>query len=116
MKLRIVHYSSPDVENLWAWQPSIEDTYLLLELQIEDEEAASGNVFSVIVATPEALRSRRKSHFVLSQRGTLVVSEYDWGRLRAHLEQLVANCSASGWATTVDCLRRYFLWEYESAP
>ena len=114
MKLTVANYSSPDVENLWAWQPALKDVHALIEFEVGSPHGGS-DIFSTIVATPEALRARSSERqLVISDRGTLIVSEFSWQGIREHIELTVSKCSAEDWASCTANLQRFFIGEYEN--
>ncbi len=108
-------YSSPDVPNLWTWRPSnYGEVYFLLEFEVGN--ATSADVFSVIVATPEALRARASDQtFILAGRATIIVFDYDWDRIKKGIESIVRDCTKdlADWHAAAAALQRHFRWEYE---
>ena len=112
--LQIRSWSSPDVE-LQTWEPEeLDAVQFLLELEIGAAASPGADVFSVLVATPEALRAHAPpGALVLRQRSTLVLGRYDWPELRAAVTQIVASCAGRDWQESVLRLQRHFRWEYE---
>jgi hypothetical protein len=107
------NFSSPDVPNLWAWRPLAAEAFCLVEFEVSEEER--GDLFSCVVATPEALGARRSSgQLVIRDRATLVVDEFDWPRIQRFIEEVVTRCAHSDWSMTSGALQRWFMWEYES--
>jgi hypothetical protein len=70
--------------------------------------------FSVLVSTPEGLRAMTDAgKLVIRDRATIVVADYDFGLIEAHLMSIVESCNRSEWSETVQELRRYFAWEWD---
>jgi hypothetical protein len=120
IQLRIKDLHSPDVEHVTRWRP--EDptvAYLLVELTIGDAEAPGGDNFQVVVATPAGLLAHKKPDApILSDRATIVLSEYSWPVVRRHLEAIVERCAERSWSWSEAVLKleRHFSWEYEDQP
>ena len=107
--------TSPDAD-LWSWVPdSAADVYLLVELEIGERGVDGADIFSLLIATPEALRARAADGTsVLLGRGSLVVAQFDWPDIWEKIQALVASCAAETWGETCWKLQRHFCWEYES--
>jgi len=57
MKLEIRNFSSMDIANLWDWEPSsLEEVCFHLELEIGEKGSKGGQLFQLVVATPEGLK------------------------------------------------------------
>jgi hypothetical protein len=114
---RIHDIISPDVEPaVSSWRPADPShVYLPLEMTIGGEDAVGTALFQVVVATPEALRSRAEAgkRSVISERALLVVSEFDWRLVRRALDDIVFRCRGWSWPEVEERLRRYFRHEYE---
>jgi hypothetical protein len=87
----------------------------LLELRIgEVRKKDGGDIFTVLVITPEALRGMEsQSQPIITDRATIVVREYDLVAIETHLASIVDACNRPEWTDTVHELRRYFLWEWD---
>lgn len=114
ISLEVRSWSSPDVELGSHTEVMREAAYFLVELEIGEAGVDGADVFYVVVTTPEALRVKAtEGDPVLRDRATLVVSDFDWPRIRATLERIVETCAAKDWRESVLRLQRYFKWEYE---
>jgi hypothetical protein len=112
IKLRIGRVSSPDA-HVHVWEPdSSGDVYLLLEVEIGVDGEQGSDVFQLMVATPEGLRSHATGA-VISERGTLVISDFSWQEVLKAVRNIVGKCSGKDWNDSVLRLQRYFRWEYE---
>jgi hypothetical protein len=112
--IEIKSLSSPDVE-VDVWQPEPSDgVCFLLEAEIGERGDDRRDLFQIIVATPEGLRTLTPTEPpVLTDRATLVLTEFSWPALHRVLARIVRECAADDWSATVLRLQRYFRWEYE---
>jgi len=130
-------YFSPDVDELETWQPkSPRDIYIWLQMNIGFRGEVGTDLFDLMIASPEALRShagqfscivndrldgfpdceKRNRNLVgrcLVARHHLIVMDYNWTELRTVIEAIVASCEAPTWEEAASKLSRYFAWEYE---
>src|SRR5438067_1841674 len=92
-------YYSSDVENLSTWTPaSLKDVYYALELSIGTKGDNRADIFQVVVATPEALRSRFSStKKCFAGRHHLVVAEHDWPSIVKYCQSIVDDCADDTW-------------------
>lgn len=115
MILEIKDIVSVDISKVWEWHPKkLAEIYFVLEMEIGYKSKDSADVFQVIVATPEAIRSREKHlpNYIPGRKYFIVLS-YSWADLEKELTKIVEGCSAETWEESVKKLSRYFLWEYE---
>ena len=113
IELEIRTVSSPDIE-FWGEVPCVNDIYFLVQIEIGERGDDRQDLFQVMVATPEALRSRATGGAVLLvDRATLVVNELSWKTLMQELGRIVEVCCGSDWNESVLKLQRYLRWEYE---
>ena len=114
MKVVIQEVSSTDVEDLVNWHPSqLEDIYFPLGLILGTEGTRRGDLFYVLVASPEALRSRTYLGKCFLNRHLLIVREYDWPAILAEVHQVIEACESTTWLETAHKLSRWFHWEFE---
>jgi len=112
MQLEVKDFYSPDIEDIWLWEPGEnEQVCFLLELSIGDAFSDASDIFQVVVATPEGLKKR--SGFVLADRATMVIREFDWDRLMQFINTVLSNCAEESWSKAVVKLQKYFEWEYD---
>lgn len=108
-------YYSSDVENLSTWTPtSLEDVYYPLELSIGIAGDDRSDVFQVLVATPEAIRSRLfgKTRCLIG-RHILLVTGHDWPSIAKYCASLVETCTEDNWEDAARRLSHFFCWEFE---
>lgn len=115
IRLEIRSIGSPDVE-FDSWKPSTnEEIFFLIEIEIGETGVEGADLFQVVVATPEALRARSiTGKYTIRDRSTIVVSNYDWKKIKNALEAIIRSCESESWETSTLNLQRYFVWEYET--
>ena len=116
MKLEIRDYHSVDVDQVWNWKPSAdEDVYFHLEIEVAETGQEGGTLFQMVVATPKGLSWFAQQYKQpIPDRGLLILDQYSWQTVLARLERIVERCTQESWKESIECLSRYFLWEYES--
>ncbi len=114
LEIKFIHCSDVN-EPLEAWTPAChEEIYLPLQLDIGVVGEEAADIYDCLIATPEALLVRRDtSNFVVSDRATLIVKEFDWPKIYNALESIVRKCNASTQIEGQWKLQRFFCWEYE---
>jgi Immunity protein 8 len=108
-------YYSSDVENLSTWIPADRvDVYYPLELSIGTHGHDRTDIFQVVVATPEAMRSRfSTTRKCLAGRHVLLVADHDWPSIAKYCETLVEACYDDTWERVASRLGRFFRSEFE---
>ncbi len=109
MKAEIKSWSSPDVE-LDKWSPERpEELFFLLELEIGPAGEVGADLFSLAVASPQAISGkpeRRSGRF-------LVVDKLDWPELRRRVAGIVSEASDTTWPRIAENLCEHFNYEFE---
>lgn len=126
IKLEISDYSSGDIDEVWNWQPSDNNIYFQLSIEIGEKGEAGGNFFELIVTTPQGMEKRHvgelkeeyekslKGYEGLAKNGLLVLDEYSWENLENRLNEIVKSCERDTWQDSINELRKQFFWEYEN--
>lgn len=96
----------------WHMTPNPKTSYLL-EIAIGDVHEKKSEVFKVLVVTPEGLRDMAADQIIIRDRATIVVAEYDFIAIEAHIIKIVEACNRPQWSDTIYQLRKYFDWEWE---
>lgn len=112
----IIGFQCSDIPELETWRPKrLEDVYLSISVYIGNSSGGAADIFQTLVATPEAIRARMKTHgaALVEGRHSLLVSCYDWNAIREHLEKLVAQAPTTNWERAAGFLSRHLLWEFE---
>ena len=104
--------SSPDIimENFTALAGG--SVYFLLELEIGVVRDPRGDIFQVLIATPDGLR-QNATREVITDRSTIIFAEFSLSILRKEIDTILKRCSGKSWEESVIKLQRYFRWEYE---
>jgi len=115
IQLEITDYSSADIDQVWEWVPKSEmEVFFQLTIEISEIGLEGGNLFQLVVATPEGLRAYAdKYNRSFPDRALLVLSHYSWECLEERLKNIVLQCSKGDWNTSISCLQKFFQWEYE---
>jgi len=117
MPLEIKFVHSPDTSGVPVekWNPNAyEEVYILVQLDIGQIGKEAADIFSCVIATPEALMKQMvDGKKVLSDRALIVVNGFDWPTIYKHLSEIVERCSDENQITEQWKLQRFFLWEYE---
>lgn len=91
MQAVIKSISSSDVVNLESWKPKrLEDIYFPLELTIGLPDQEGGELFQILVTSPEAIRTHQDPDLgdIFFARHYMIVFEYVWAEILAKLVQL----------------------------
>ncbi|RYZ66506.1 MAG: hypothetical protein EOP08_04775 [Proteobacteria bacterium] len=115
-QLELTRVSSHDVpaRDLASFVPaSRADVHLLVEAHVGVRGETGSEVFTFLVATPEALRARDTHGTVLASDCVLLVSDYDWTIVHAWLRSTLAECIGLDGDGSFDALRRHLRWERE---
>ncbi|MCG8347040.1 MAG: Imm8 family immunity protein [Chloroflexales bacterium] len=115
MKPIIKQYDATDVPgDVAQWTPArLEEVYFPLTLTIGEETTPGGDLFSIMIATPEAIRAHATLGPCFFARHWLIVREYRWERIMAVIQERLAACEAETWDAMVLRLARSFHWEFE---
>jgi hypothetical protein len=115
LKPIIKGYYSSDGENLSTWTPAcLENVYYALELSIGIEGDDRSDIFQVVVATPEAMRSRFSGKTkCLVGRHMLLVVGHDWPAIANCCASLVETCTEDTWEKVASRLTHFFRWGFE---
>jgi hypothetical protein len=115
-KFRIKSIWSPGLRgDIRFWRTTFPpQPYYPLEITIGDPRTKKDETFEVLVITPEALRDIvQPGEVVIRDRATIVVTEYDFAAIEAHLTKIVESCNRRQWSDTLQQLRRHFDWDDE---
>ncbi len=103
---------SSDQIDIERWKPaSVEEVFLSITLEIGFDDGLAGtNLFYATIATPEALKARRKAGGSVDD-GIIVIHDFD--SLLCEIRGILDDCSRKTWEESCIALRRHFQWEYE---
>ncbi len=113
-KLLLKSISSPDAEP-GQWEPNGNRVFILLQLEIGAVGKIGGDIFDVLVATPEGLAEGvpADGHGAISRRAMIVLRQFAWEKVESVIAEILHDCEAGTWEESVLRLQRYFTWEFE---
>ena len=113
IELWVESYSSPDILDFEGWSPQDTESFVfLLEMEVGRSGSTGTDLFTVLVASPNGIKSMSKE-FILRRRGCILVDCYSWEKIRKEIDRIVEHCSSETWEECIVKLQKYFIWEYE---
>lgn len=115
MKSHLNDYVCVDLPEVWNWVPNDPtDVYYYLELTI-GKSTDGGDLFGLIVCTPEALSMRMTAsgQQSLSGRHHLIVLDYSWDKVLQFVNDVIDKSQGKDWKDVAFRLARHFKWEFE---
>lgn len=113
-KFEVKDYWSPDIYNPWAWNPENNSVFYLLEMTIGITGENKGDIYSVIVATPEGILDLNKAIIKKAELyKILLIYKYDWNQIRNIIDEKLASIHPNEGLQAYDKLANMFYWEYE---
>ena len=109
----IRQFMSSDVPSLEDWEPAGADFGLTLRMIVGPDDGPGDESFDLMICTGGWLAALASAEGVVDARHHLVVSTYDWNRIREYLEKRVAECSGPTWVDVAGRLARLGHWEFE---
>jgi hypothetical protein len=104
---------SPDILDLATYEPEVADTFgFLLQIMAGPSGGDGEESFDVTVCAPQWL-AERIGPSVLIGRHHLIVSRYDFRRLKQFLENYCSKCTGNTWQEVAQQLGRIGKWEFE---
>jgi len=77
-KLEVKYFWSPDIDNLWAWEPEKNEVFYLLQMSIGFTGEDAADDCSIIIATPEGILNEFKKISSDEIYKIIVQKEYSW--------------------------------------
>ena len=112
MRAKAKDWLSPDVPEVWKWQPQLlDDVYYFLEMTIGSEDSPGGDLFGLRVVSPQA--SCTHSSRSRANRRWLFVTEYSWQVVLDHVDNVLTSARRKPGPGVARRLSQYFYWEYE---
>ena len=113
-KFEVKDYWSPDIYNPWAWSPEDNSVFYLLEMTIGIKGENKGDIYSVIIATPEGiLKLNKERNKKTNLYKMLLIYQYDWNQIRNAIDEKLAHINPNEGQQAFDKLANMFYWEYE---
>jgi Immunity protein 8 len=106
-------FHSPDVDDLEGYRPPGDEFALLVQMLSGPDGGQGEEAFDVQVVTPAWLEQRYASDGLVSGDHLLIVFDYDWPRIEAHLRKRVAACQGDDWSQVAAKIGRFAHWEFE---
>jgi hypothetical protein len=113
--LEVKRYWSPDIFNPWGWQPENNEVFYLLEMDIGIIHDDSSSAYSVMIATPEGISSKKDINEIFNKAYKMILlDEYSWEKVIGIINSILSKIDTSNQFRIQDELNRYFYWEYQS--
>lgn len=117
MKAELKSLTSVDIDELTYW-PDDEAMFAFnVDAAIGPDTDDSSNSFCFFVCTPNWILSKAINRdfgdFGVFGKHMIVVTEYDWDKIRQLIENLCSDTSGESWNEIARKLARYGRWEFE---
>jgi len=111
-KLEVKYFWSPDIDNLWAWEPEKNEVFYLLQMNIGFTGEDAADDYSIIIATPEGILNEFKKRSSDEIYKIIVQKEYSWKNVISHINYLISTIDSWNQYEINSLLQGYFHWEY----
>ena len=115
-QLELRDISSADAPNVLTWLPSSPDAVCIqITIEIGEKGKEGGHLFQFLAATPQGLEKVARDHpgHEFPDRNILVFAVYSPNSLLSRVNRIIDSCARGNWQESIDCLQRFFQWEYE---
>jgi hypothetical protein len=96
MGAKVKDWFSPDVPEVCKWQPqSLDDLHYYLEMTIGPDDGPGGDLFGLMVVSPQARRARRSSSRLdrrSEDRRHFFLTEYSWQAVLDYVNKVLDIC------------------------
>ena len=99
----LINYWPEDPLNFGSW----------VRAMIGPSDQVGAEFFDILVCTPSWLQGELATNKILSGRGTIILSEYDYDEIVHYLEKQISLCHDNDWSKAALKLSRISFWEYE---
>lgn len=110
-ELKFLHSPDVDLDSYYPEDPS--NFSFLLQAMIGIEGKDGHDSFDIMVYTPQWLLQHHNDSDVVFGRHTLIVFDYDIGRLRAAISRYCEYTFGDDWLEIAERLARIGYWEFE---
>jgi len=100
----LINYWPEDPLNFGCWGRAM----------VGPSEQNGAESFDILVCTPIWLQNELIINKILSGKGTIIVSEYNYDELITYLKMQIASCDYKDWSEAALKLSRIDFWEYEN--
>ncbi|WP_407321437.1 immunity 8 family protein [Dickeya ananatis] len=115
MKVELKALRSLEIEdsliNYWPDDPLNFGSWIRAMIGPDNQDGAES--FDILICTPLWLQKELSTNKVLSGKGVLILSEYDYDEIVNFLEKQIATCHSENWSDVALRLSRIGFWEYE---
>ena len=108
-----------EYQNIWSIDESFneardpsEPSCFYLYLEVGETGDKSNNVFNVRVANLAGAKQQGIKR-PKNTKGLIVVYEYNWPKIKQLLEDILKECQANDWDSSMSNLAKHFDWDYE---
>ena len=113
MRAAIRSLMSLDVDDLNRWAPESDGWALAVRILAGPDDGPGEESFDLTVCSLDWLAERVSRDGVFDGRHHLIVEQYDWPRIEAHLRGRVAACEGADWDEVATRIARFAYWEFE---
>lgn len=115
MRPKLISFFSTDVDAcLSKYYPSEPDNFgFLARLIVGEEKTEGGDIFDVMICTPQWLMSNFQESDIIIGRHYLIVFEYNYQRIYSRLKKLIENIHGDNWEEIALKIGRIGHWEFE---
>ncbi|MEX2297154.1 MAG: immunity 8 family protein [Dongiaceae bacterium] len=114
MRANIRRLHSPDIADLPTWRPDVPDNFgFLLQILAGPADGIGEESFDVTVCTPKWLAEKYGPNGVVSGLHHLIVFDYNYRKLVAHIERAVHSAEGRTWNEIASVLAKFGHWEFE---
>lgn len=113
MRAKLKQLSSPDIDLNNYWPEDENNFGFLLEASIGLEHEGGADVFSIMVCTPDWIKSEYLSRKNVWGRHMLIVFNYDLDEIKKVIIRYIENCTGDNWLAIAQKISRVGAWEFE---
>ena len=119
MKAEIARFHSPDVDDLFGFEPpDPDDVGILLQVMAGPAGIGGEESFDVLVCTPKWFLRSRETEVAAPGRHTILITRYDWCAIEQHVRGVVEVVRGDDWRAVAEeldrCLGRWEFMDYTS--
>ena len=113
MRARLESLHSPDIDIETYWPEDEKIFGFLVEATIGQEDRRGGDLFQIMVCSPDWLKTQHQDRKAMWGRHMLIVFEYDLDAIKGFINSYVEQCSGDNWLPIAQKLNRVASWEFE---
>jgi Immunity protein 8 len=114
MRAEVKRFHSPDVFDLASYRPPDPANFgFLLQVMVGPTGAEGEESVDLVVCTQAWLEGHPQDQ-ASSEKGLLVIDQYDFVTISAKLREQVSHCEGHDWNEVGACLSKIGYWEFEN--